>query len=80
MSSWLGFTFAAFRVSDRQTLLWNYFRLPVTRAQSDTKAESSQHFASPKSCDVHSSAVKILDHPFSFQRDFSKAAPSAPPT
>jgi hypothetical protein len=52
---------------DRFRVLWDYFRVPVTRAQSDMKAESSQHFASPKSCSVQSSAVKILDHPFSFQ-------------
>jgi hypothetical protein len=55
------------------------FDLPVTPAQSELKAESSQHFATPKACDSKSSATEIPDNPFSLSAILSKAAPSAPP-
>ena len=50
----------------------------MTRAQSDMKPESSQHFASPKTCDAQGSAVEILDDPSSFQRDFQQGRPQRP--
>ncbi len=42
------------------------------------KAKSSQRFATPKTCDAQGSAVEILDHPFSFQRDSQKGGPQRP--
>jgi len=44
------------------------------------QAESSQHFATPKTCDAQGSAEEILDNHFLFSAILSKAAPSAPPT
>src|SRR5580704_14651462 len=41
-------------------------------------AESRQHLAAPKACDVKGPAVQILDHPFSFQRDFQEGGPQRP--
>jgi hypothetical protein len=36
---------------------------------SNMKAESSQHFASPKACDAKRPTVESLRHPFPLQRD-----------
>jgi hypothetical protein len=49
--------------------------LPVTPAQSELKAESSQHFATPKACDSKSSATEILDNPFSFKSNSQQSRP-----
>jgi hypothetical protein len=42
------------------------------------KAESSQHFASPKTCDAKRPTVEILRHPFPFQRDFQEGCSQCP--